>query len=84
VFHLIKTATGKKMGKTEKGAIWLDAKKTSAYEYYQYWINTDDADVAKFLSIFTFLPMEEIRKYGKLKGSEMKKAKEILAFEATK
>ena len=72
------------MGKTEKGAVWLDAKKTSPYEYYQFWINTDDADVVKFLSIFTFLPMEEIRKYAKLKGSAIKKAKEILAFEATK
>jgi len=84
VFHLMKTATGKKMGKTEKGAVWLDAKKTSPYEYYQYWINTDDADVAKFLSIFTFLPMEKIKKYAKLKGSEIKKSKEILAYEATK
>jgi len=83
-FHLIKTATGKKMGKTEKGTVWLDAQKTPPYEYYQYWINVDDADVARFLSIFTFLPMEQIKKYAKLKGSKMKKAKEILAFEATK
>jgi len=84
VFSLIKTAGGNKMGKTEKGAIWLDPKKTLPYEYYQFWINTNDADVVKFLSIFTFLPMEEIRKYGKLKGFAIKKAKEILAFEATK
>ena len=84
VFHLIKTSTGKKMGKTEKGAVWLDSQKTSPYEYYQYWINTDDNDVVKFLLLFTFLPMEEIRKYKKLKGAEIRKAKEILAFEATK
>ena len=83
-FPLIKTSSGKKMGKTEKGAVWLDPKRTSPYEYYQFWINTDDADVVKFLSIFTFLPMEEIKKYGELKGSKIKKAKEILAFETTK
>jgi tyrosyl-tRNA synthetase len=84
VFPLIKTSSGKKMGKTEAGTIWLDPKKTSSYEYYQFWINTDDADVIKFLSIFTFLPLEEIKKYAKLKGSQIKKAKEILAYEATK
>ncbi len=84
VFPLIKTASGNKMGKTEKGTIWLDPKKTSSYEYYQFWINTDDADVIKFLSTFTFLPPEEIKKYTRLKGSEVRKAKEILALEATK
>jgi len=83
-FPLIKTASGKKMGKTEQGAIWLDPQKTSAYEYYQFWINTDDADVIKFLHLFTFLPVEEIKNYARLKGSEKRKAKEILAFEATK
>jgi len=83
-FPLIKTGSGKKMGKSEAGAIWLPSQKTSPYEYYQFWINTDDADVEKFLFIFTFLPQEEIEKYAKLKGAEIKKAKEILAFEATK
>lgn len=83
-FPLIKTADGKKMGKTEKGAIWLDPNRTSPYEYYQFWINTDDRDVERFLSLFTFLPLEEVREYGKLKGAELRKAKEVLAFEATK
>ncbi|MFH1346899.1 MAG: tyrosine--tRNA ligase [Spirochaetota bacterium] len=81
---LITTSDGKKMGKTEKGAVWLDAKLTSPYEYYQFWINTDDADTIKFLLLFTFLPVEEIERLKKLKGSEIKKAKEILAFEAAK
>lgn len=83
-FPLIKTADGKKMGKTEKGAVWLDPNRTSPYEYYQFWMNTDDRDVERFLSLFTFLPMEEIREYGKLRGAEIRKAKEALAFEATK
>jgi len=83
-FPLIKTADGKKMGKTEKGAVWLDPNRTSPYEYYQFWMNTDDRDVERFLSLFTFLPMEEVREYGKLKGAEIRKAKEALAFEATK
>ncbi len=83
-FPLIKTANGKKMGKTEQGAIWLDPRKTSAYEYYQFWINTDDDDVIRFLYLFTFLPAEEIKNYARLKGSGIRKAKEILAFEATK
>ena len=83
-FSLIKTANGKKMGKTEQEAIWLDPRKTSAYEYYQFWINTDDDDVIRFLYLFTFLPAEEIKNYARLKGSEVRKAKEILAFETTK
>jgi tyrosyl-tRNA synthetase len=83
-FPLIMTADGRKMGKTEKGAIWLDPSRTSAYEYYQFWINTDDRDVKRFLALFTFLPMEEVERYGDLKGAEIRKAKEILAFEATK
>jgi tyrosyl-tRNA synthetase len=83
-FPLIKTVNGKKMGKTEQGAIWLDPRKTSAYEYYQFWINVDDNNVIRFLYLFTFLSTEEIKKYAGLKGSEMRKAKEILAFEATK
>jgi tyrosyl-tRNA synthetase len=84
-FPLIMTADGRKMGKTEKGAVWLDPQRTSPYEYYQFWINTDDRDVKRFLALFTFLPMEEIHeKYGKLEGADIRKAKEILAFEATK
>jgi tyrosyl-tRNA synthetase len=82
-FPLIMTADGKKMGKTEKGAVWLDPQRTPPYEYYQFWINTDDRDVNRFLSLFTFLPMEEVEEYGKLEGADIRKAKEILAFEAT-
>ena len=83
-FPLIMTADGRKMGKTEKGAIWLDPSRTSAYEYYQFWINTDDRDVKRFLALFTFLPMEEVKRCGDLKGAGIREAKEILAFEATK
>ncbi len=84
-FPLIMTADGRKMGKTEKGAVWLDPQRTSPYEYYQFWINTDDRDVKRFLALFTFLPMEEIReKYGKLEGADLRGAKEALAYEATK
>lgn len=83
-FPLIMTADGRKMGKTEKGAVWLDAQRTSPYEYYQFWINTDDRDVIRFLALFTFLPMEEIEEYEKLKGADLRQAKEMLAFEATK
>jgi tyrosyl-tRNA synthetase len=83
-FPLIMTADGKKMGKTEKGAVWLDPQRTSPYEYYQFWINTDDRDVKRFLALFTFLPMEEVEEYGKLEGADLRKAKEALAFEATK
>ncbi len=81
---LIMTADGRKMGKTEKGAVWLDSQRTSPYEYYQFWINTDDRDVKRFLALFTFLSMEEVEEYGKLEGADIRKAKEILAFEATK
>jgi tyrosyl-tRNA synthetase len=84
-FPLIMTADGRKMGKTEKGAVWLDPQRTSSYEYYQFWINTDDRDVKRFLALFTFLPMEEIQeKYGKLEGADLREAKEALAYEATK
>jgi tyrosyl-tRNA synthetase len=83
-FPLIMTADGKKMGKTEKGAVWLDPQRTSPYEYYQFWINTDDRDVKRFLALFTFLPMEEVEKYGTLEGEEVRRAKEVLAYEATK
>jgi tyrosyl-tRNA synthetase len=78
------TADGRKMGKTEKGAVWLDPQRTSPYEYYQFWINTDDRDVKRFLALFTFLPMEEVEEYRKLEGADVRKAKEVLAFEATK
>src|SRR6056297_3655008 len=83
-FPLITTSSGAKMGKTAKGAIWLDAERTSPYEYYQYWVNTDDRDVACFLSLFTFLPTEEIEGVKKLKDADVNTAKVVLAFEATK
>ena len=83
-FPLIMTADGRKMGKTEKGAVWLDPQRTSPYEYYQFWINTDDRDVKRFLALFTFLTMEEIReKYEKLEGADLREAKRVLAFKAT-
>lgn len=81
---LLTTASGKKMGKTEAGAVWLDAKRTSVYDFYQYWRNTDDADVERFLGLFTFLPMEEVRRLGALKDQEINEAKKVLAFEVTK
>ena len=62
----------------------MDPQRTSPYEYYQFWINTDDRDVKRFLALFTFLPMEEVEEYGGLEGADLRKAKEILAFEATK
>jgi len=83
VFPLLTTATGEKMGKTAKGTVWLDAELTAPYEYYQYWINTDDRDVERFLALFTFLPMDEVRRYGRLKGADLRAAKEVLALEAT-
>ena len=83
-FPLITTSQGNKMGKTEKGTVWLDAALTSPYEYYQYWINTEDADVGRFLALFTFLPMEEIAAANELKDEQLNMAKTVLAFEATK
>jgi len=83
-FPLITTSAGVKMGKTHQGAVWLDAERTSAYDYYQFWINTEDPDVERFLALFTFLPMEEIRQVGQLAGSELNAAKAVLAFEATR
>ena len=83
-FKLLSTAAGIKMGKTEAGTIWLDPEKTPPYELYQYMRNTDDRDVEKFLSLLTFLPMDEVKRLGALKGSEINKSKEILAFEVTK
>jgi tyrosyl-tRNA synthetase len=84
VTELLSTASGQKMGKTEKGAVWLDSERTSPYEYYQFWINTEDADVEKFLALFTFLPMDQVRELGRLEGADLRKAKEVFAFEATK
>jgi tyrosyl-tRNA synthetase len=83
-FPLLTTASGAKMGKTERGAIWLDSAKTSPYDYYQYWINTDDRDTERFLALFTFLPMDEVRELGSLEGADIRKAKEKLAFETTR
>lgn len=83
-FPLITTTGGAKMGKTAEGAVWLDPDKTSPYEYYQYWINTDDQDVARFLALFTFLPMKEIKKIEKLKGADLNSVKVVLAFEVTR
>jgi tyrosyl-tRNA synthetase len=83
-FPLITTSSGAKMGKTAEGAVWLDSDKTSPYDYYQYWINTDDRDVARFMALFTFLPMKEIKKLGKLSGADLNSAKVVLAFEATR
>jgi len=80
---LITTASGNKMGKTEKGAVWLDPKKTSPYDYYQFWINTDDRDVGKFLRLFTLLPIAEIEELEKLEGADIRTAKERLAMAAT-
>jgi len=81
---LLTTASGKKMGKTESGAVWLNADKCSPYDYYQFWRNTEDGDVGRFLRLFTELSMPEIEKLEKLKGNEINEAKKILAFEATK
>lgn len=83
-FSLLTNSEGKKMGKTEKGALWLDRNKTTPYEFYQYWRNIADADVEKCLSLLTFIPMDEVRRLGALEGSEINKAKEVLAFEVTK
>ena len=83
-FPLITTSHGNKMGKTERGTVWLDPELTLPYEYYQFWINTDDADVQRFLALFTFLPMEEIRAVRELADVRLNMAKAVLAFEATK
>jgi tyrosyl-tRNA synthetase len=83
-FPLITTASGEKMGKTAQGAVWLDGELTSPYEYYQYWINTEDQDVARFLAYFTFLPMEEISAVEGLQGEDLNLVKTILAYEVTR
>ena len=83
-FQLLLTHDGRKMGKTEKGALWLDAEKCSPYDFYQYWRNVDDADVEKCLGLLTFLPMDEVRRLSALEGSAINEAKRVLAFEVTK
>lgn len=83
-FTLLTTSDGRKMGKTEKGAVWLDPEKTSPYDFYQYWRNVDDADVEKCLCLLTFLPMDEVRRLSDLKDQEINEAKTVLAFEVTK
>ena len=82
--NLLLNSEGKKMGKTQKGAVWLDANKTTPFEFYQYWRNVDDADVIKCLKMLTFLPLDQIEEMAKWEGSQLNKAKEILAFELTK
>jgi tyrosyl-tRNA synthetase len=83
-FPLLTTTSGIKMGKTHKGAVWLDSEMTSPYDYYQYWVNQDDGDIGRFLSIFTLLDMDEIKRLRKLEGAEIREAKKVLAYEATR
>ena len=83
-FTLLTTSEGIKMGKTVKGALWLDPEKTSPYEFYQYWRNIEDVKVEECLGLLTFLPMDEVRRLGALEGAEINKAKEVLAYEITK
>ena len=83
-FQLLLTHDGRKMGKTEAGALWLDPAKTSPYQFYQYWRNVDDKDVEKCLALLTFLPMDEVRRLGSLKDAEINEAKKVLAYEVTK
>lgn len=83
-FKLLTNSEGVKMGKTVGGAVWLDPEKTSPYDFYQYWRNVGDKDVEKCLALLTFLPMDEVRRLGALEGSEINRAKEVLAFEVTK
>ncbi len=83
-FNLLTKSDGKKMGKTASGALWLDAEKTSPYDFYQYWRNVDDADVEKCLALLTFIPMDEVHRLGQLKDAEINEAKKILAYEVTK
>ncbi|TCK98127.1 tyrosyl-tRNA synthetase [Natranaerovirga hydrolytica] len=83
-FKLLTTSEGKKMGKTEKGAVWLDPNKTSPYDFYQYWRNIEDVKVKECLSLLTFLPMEEVNRLGALEGAKINQAKEVLAYEVTK
>jgi len=83
-FTLLTTSEGKKMGKTQGGAVWLDPAKTSPYDFYQYWRNVDDADVGKCLALLTYLPMAQVNELAALQDSQINRAKEVLAFEVTK
>ena len=83
-FTLLTTSEGKKMGKTEKGALWLDPEKVSPYEFYQYWRNVDDKDVIRLMKLVTFVSMDEIAEYEKLEGQQLNSVKERLAYEVTK
>ncbi|MGM9550984.1 MAG: tyrosine--tRNA ligase [Clostridia bacterium] len=83
-FTLLTNSEGKKMGKTASGAVWLDSEKYSPYDFYQYWRNVDDADVVRFMKMLTFVPMDEIREFEKLEGSQLNAVKSRLAFEVTK
>ncbi len=83
-FQLLLTHDGRKMGKTEAGALWLDPERTKPYDFYQYWRNVDDQDVQKCLALLTFLPMDEVRRLGALQGAEINEAKKVLAYEVTK
>ncbi|MHA9737448.1 tyrosine--tRNA ligase [Robinsoniella peoriensis] len=83
-FKLLTTSEGIKMGKTMKGAVWLDPEKTSPYEFYQYWRNIEDVKVEECLGLLTFLPMDEVRRLGALEGAQINQAKDVLAFEITK
>jgi tyrosyl-tRNA synthetase len=81
---LLTTASGGKMGKTAGGAVWLEASRTSPYDFYQYWVNTDDRDVERFLGFFTFLPMDEVKRLGAARGADLNESKRVLAYEVTK
>lgn len=83
-FPLLTTSTGRKMGKTESGAVWLDAERTTPFDFYQYWRNMPDDDIPCLLSLYTFLPMDEVRRLSSLEGKEINEAKKILAYEVTK
>ena len=83
-FTLLTNSEGKKMGKTQSGAVWLDPKKTTPYDFYQYWVNVGDDDVIKCIKLLTFVPMDEVREMEKWEGAELNKAKRILAYEVTK
>ena len=83
-FTLLTNSEGKKMGKTQAGAVWLDKKKTTPYDFYQYWVNVSDADVIKCIKLLTFVPMDEVHKMEKWEGAELNEAKRILAYEVTK
>lgn len=83
-FTLLTTSAGIKMGKTQKGAVWLDPEKTTPFEFYQYWRNVDDADVIRVMKMLTFIPLEQIAEYEKAQGSELNEVKKILAYELTK